>query len=77
MMDPTSQHINLSRLLDLSNRIHDIQRQILQEPVPMPGPALLEEETESRPQNSIAEMQEKIDQGNRASLVTCWFGLPE
>ena len=54
-MNGSLQYSALSRLLTLNNRVHDLQRQILAEPVT--GPA-----------NRIAEMQEEIDQWSRARL---------
>ena len=30
-----------------------------------------------RHENEIADIQERIDQGVRASLTTCWLGMPE
>ena len=75
-MDNISQYSSLSRLLDLNNQVHDLERQILQEPVPLA--AAVRNAGEDSPSHSqIASMQEEIDQGGRASLVTCWLGLPD
>ena len=59
-MNGSLQYSALSRLLTLNNRVHDLQRQILAEPVT--GPA-----------NRIAEMQEEIDQWSRLGLAVCWL----
>ncbi len=59
-MNGSLQYSALSRLLTLNNRIHDLQKQILTEPV-------------TGPVNRIAEMQEEIEQWSRASLAACWL----
>ena len=75
-MDDISQYSNLSRLLDLNNRVHDLERQIRQEPVPLAG-AVRDAGENSPSLSQIASLQEEIDRGGRASLVTCWLGLPD
>jgi hypothetical protein len=40
--------------------VHDLQQQILREPV-------------TAPDNHVAELQEEIDRWSRASLATCWL----
>ena len=72
-MDHTSQHLPLARLLDLNNRVHDIESRMRLEPVPLGVSSGIDHST---PQGQIAEMQEEMDQGVRASLVTCWLGMP-
>jgi hypothetical protein len=74
-MDHTSQYSGLSRLLDLNNQVHDLEKQILREPVPL-AEAVRDAGENSPSPSHIASMQEEIDRGGRASLVTCWFGLP-
>ncbi len=75
-MDYISQYSGLSRLLDLNNQVHDLERQILQEPVPLAA-AVRNAGEDSPSLSQIASMQEEIDQGCRASLVTCWLALPD
>ena len=59
-MNDSLQYSALTRLLTLNNRVHDLQQQILREPV-------------TGPDNHVAELQEKIDRWSRASLATCWL----
>ena len=73
-MDHIPQQLPLARLLDLSNRVHDIESQMRLEPVPVGAAGGVDTST---PQGQIAEMQEEIDRGVRASLVTCWLGMPD
>ena len=72
-MDHTSQQLPLARLLDLNNRVHDIESRMRLETVPLGAPGGA---SPSTPQGQIAEMQEEMDRGVRASLVTCWLGMP-
>jgi hypothetical protein len=74
-MNSSSQYSTLTRLLALNNRVHDLKNHLLGVAVPdgrykpmvtVPGPM----------PSAIAELQEKIDQGVRASLATCWLGMP-
>ena len=76
MMDHSSQPSSLARLLDLNNQVHDLEKELLQEPIPI-GPANLRGAGDSPSFSQIADIQEKIDRGGRASLVACWFGMPE
>ena len=63
----------LTRLLTLNNQVHDLEIQLL-------GEAVLQRR--ARPNtpvmaavpSRIAQMQEEIDRGVRASLTTCWLG---
>jgi len=66
----------LYRLLTLNSDIHDLESQLRQEPVPR---LRLEHHIrfETDKINSIAETQDAIDQNVRASLMTCWLGMPE
>ena len=72
-MDHTSQQLPLARLLDLNNQVHDIESRMRLEPVPVGAAIGIGPST---PQGQIAEMQEEMDRGVRASLVTCWLGIP-
>ena len=64
----------LTRLLSLNNRVHDLENQLLQVELPMEvvGGQVY---TGTPGTSSIAQMQEEIDQGVRASLMTCWLGM--
>ncbi|MCH8279394.1 MAG: hypothetical protein J4O03_00595 [Chloroflexi bacterium] len=74
MMNDSLQYPTLARLLAINNRVHDLENQLLRESVPTT--ALLNQSSiETAPLNRIAEMQAEIDQGVRASLVTCWMGV--
>jgi hypothetical protein len=66
----------LTRLLTLNSEIHDLETQLRQEPLPR---LRLEHHIrfETDKMNAIAEAQDAIDQGVRASLMTCWLGMPE
>ena len=66
----------LTRLLTLNNQVHDLENQLMTESVP--GlPDQLESVMTSTSANRIAEMQDRIAQGVRASLTTCWLGTSE
>ena len=64
----------LTRLLSLNNRVHDLENQLRRVtlPVELVG---AQAGAGSLAANSIAQMQEEIDQGVRASLITCWLGM--
>ena len=64
----------LTRLLSLNNRVHDLENQLLQVELQMEvvGGQVY---TGTPGTSSIAQMQEEIDQGVRASLMTCWLGM--
>ena len=63
----------LTRLLSLNNRVHDLENQLRR--VTLPVEVLGEQaRTGTLASSSIAQMQEEIDQGVRASLMTCWLG---
>lgn len=64
----------LTRLLTLNNQVHDLQHQLLRQSVPQ-GRILPESEAGVSFPNPIAEMQDEIDRGVRASLTTCWLGI--
>lgn len=63
----------LTRLLTLNNQVHDLENQLMTESLPslpeQPEPVMT-----SASANRIAEMQDRIAQGVRASLATCWLG---
>ena len=64
----------LTRLLTLNNRVHDLENQLRREmlPVEVVGG---QDRAATLTVNSIAQIQEEIDQGVRASLMTCWLGM--
>ena len=76
MLNHSMQSSVLTRLLTLNSEIHDLETQLRQEPLPR---LRLEHHIrfETDKMNSIAEAQDAIDQGVRASLMTCWLGMPE
>ena len=73
-MNDSLQYHALARLLAQNNQVHDLEGQLQRESVP-----LLHDDSNPRredaPLNRIAAIQEEIDQGVRATLVTCWLGL--
>jgi hypothetical protein len=76
-----TQYAALARLLDLNNRVHDLQNELNRVPLPR-GLALPEagpgEEAwfEVVALNRVGRLQEQIDRETRASLVTAWLGMP-
>ena len=63
-MSGNVQYSVLTRLLTLNNQAHDMENQLLLEPVVANGPS------------RIAEMQEAIALVRRTSLATCWLDDP-
>ena len=64
----------LTRLLSLNNRVHDLENQLRQ--VSLPVEVVGGQARAGNPgTSSIAQMQEEIDRGVRASLITCWLGM--
>ncbi len=63
----------LTRLLSLNNRVHDLENQLRRVTLPVEVAGGQASAGTLAP-NSIAQMQEEIDQGVRASLITCWLG---
>ena len=64
----------LTRLLSLNNQVHDLENQLRRETLRVEvvgGQA----RAATFAANSIAQIQEEIDQGVRASLMTCWLGM--
>ena len=75
-MSSSAQYVTLTRLLVLNNQVHDLENQLLGVVVPRGGEKPVV--AVAAPMSSqIAELQEEIDQGVRASLATCWLGMPE
>ena len=68
------EYSTLARLLAINNQVHDLENQLRRESVPTTA-LLNQSSSEATRQNRIAEMQTEIDQGVRASLVTCWLGV--
>ena len=66
----------LSRLLTLNSDMRDLESQLRQAPLPR---LRLEHHIrfETDKINRIAETQDAIDQNMRASLMTCWLGMPD
>ena len=76
MLNNSMQSSVLTRLLTLNSEIHDLETQLRQEELPrlrLEHHIRFETDKISR----IAETQDAIDQGVRASLMTCWLGMPE
>ena len=74
-MSSSAQYSTLTRLLALNNRVHDLENQLLG--VAVPDDRYKPVVTMAAPISSrIAEFQEEIDRGVRASLATCWLGMP-
>ena len=71
-MEHTSRQSPLSRLLYQNTVAHDIERQMLREPVALEGLTCVPGTTS---QSQIAAMQDELDRSARASLVTCWLGI--
>ncbi|PKB66684.1 MAG: hypothetical protein BZY81_06545 [SAR202 cluster bacterium Io17-Chloro-G4] len=66
----------LTRLLTLNNQVHDLETQLMTESVPELPEGLGLVMTASGA-NRIAEMQDQIARGVRASLTTCWLGATD
>lgn len=76
MMNISLPYSALTRLLTLNNQVHDLQNRLLGTTVPrLPGEAI--PQTEVAVCSPIAEMQDEIDQGVRASIATCHLGAGE
>ena len=74
-MSSSLQYSTLTRLLTLNNQVHDLENQLRN--VAVPRGSLDPVATVTSPSSSeIAHIQEKIDRGVRASLTTCWLGMP-
>ncbi len=76
MTNDSLEYSTLSRLLTLNNRVHDLENELRLESLPrLPMAHHVRFETDKI--NRIAQMQEDIDQGVRASLVACWMGMDD
>ena len=75
MSNSSIQYAALARLLDLNNRVHDLQRELDQVPLPQ-GMAPEDAWFEVVALNRIGQLQDEMDREARASLVTCWLGMP-
>ena len=64
----------LTRLLSLNNRVHDLENQLRRVTLPV-GVVAGQAGAGTLAANSIAQIQDEIDQGVRASLITCWLGM--
>ena len=73
-MDSGLPYPALTRLLSLNNRVHDLENQLRRVTLPV-GVVGGQAGAGTLADNSIAQMQEEIDQGVRASLMTCWLGM--
>lgn len=73
-MNSSPQVTALTRLLTLNSRVHDLENQLRSLAVPLGESAATHPEAD--PPGAIAALQEEIDRAARASLVTCWLGLP-
>jgi len=78
----------LTRLLTLNNQVHDLENQLMTESVPSLwkhpdsvmtsiGDHKANADNEADGANRIADMQDRIAQGVRASLTTCWLGASD
>ena len=77
-MSSSAQYSALTRLLTLNNQVHDLENKMRVVALHRGGVVVRTDSQSAAPGNSrIAEMQEEIDRGVRASLTTCWLGLPE
>jgi hypothetical protein len=75
-MSSSAQYSTLTRLLTLNNQVHDLENQLLGVAVRDGGDNSVA--TITGPKFSrVAELQVEIARGVRASLATCWLGLPE
>ncbi len=77
-MSASLPYSTLVRLLTLNNQVHDLENRMMgvelqQVRVLAKAPELSARATGT---NRIAEIQEEIDRGVRASLTACWLGLP-
>ncbi len=71
------QYSALTRLLSHNNRVHDLEDTLRQMNAPLIRAASADEGLyEEAIPSPIADLQEDIDREVRASLVTCWLGIP-
>ena len=76
-MSASLQYSVLTRLLTLNSQLHDLENQLMGVAVPRGRMIRPESRMMASGPNSIAEMQEEIDRGVRASLTTCWLGMAD
>lgn len=87
-MSASLPYSTLVKLLTLNNQVHDLENRMmgveLQQVKVRPNVPKALEFVPEAPEfsgratgtNRIAEIQEEIDRGVRASLTACWLGLP-
>ncbi len=75
-MNSSSQYSALTRLLVLNNEVHDMENRMRGVALHQGG-ARAGSTVMTSDNRRIADMQEEIDRGVRASLATCWLGLGE
>lgn len=74
-MSSNPQAIVLARLLTLNNRVHDLENLLRQTRLRVVAGGELAH-LESAWPGLIAQLQQEIDRLVRASLMTCWLGMP-
>ncbi len=74
-MSTNPQPMVLARLLTLNNRIHDLENQLRQTRLQVVGGGEVAH-LESAWPGQVAQLQQEIDREARASLMTCWLGMP-
>ena len=75
-MGSNTQYMVLARLLDLNNRVHDLENQLHQARLRVVGAGAAVHLEPAWP-GQVAQLQQEMDREVRASLVTCWLGMPE
>lgn len=75
-MGSNTQYMVLARLLTLNNRVHDLENQLRQTRLRVMG-AGESASLEAAWPGQIAQLQEEMEREVRASLVTCWMGMPD
>lgn len=76
MVNDRGQYTMLARLLALNNQVHDLENRLRGESLPG-SPLTVDSPADPAQGCSIAQLQEEIDQGVRATLVACWLGMPD
>ncbi len=71
-MNSSLSHSALSRLLALSNKAYDLDRQLGNIQIPAGGENLSSQAILIP--SPIADLQDDLDRTVRAGLVTCWLG---
>ena len=77
-MSASLPYSTLVRLLTLNNQVHDLENRMMGVELQQVSVRTETHELSGRATgtNQIAEIQEEIDRGVRASLTACWLGLP-